>query len=68
MANTYMIYVETYGRLQSGATLHRNDYEKIDERGKLALSLAAQDAKLNTPMRSKSDFEEQIKEFLEETE
>jgi len=72
MKDPYMIYVETYGKVQSGSVLKRTDYGEIspsgitpyDEKGTLAISLAAQDVKTNTPMRSKSDFEEQIKKLL----
>lgn len=67
-----MIYVEIFGRIQSGDVLKEYDYGErkpegfvaFDEKGKLAVSLAAQDVKNKTTMRSKSTFEEEIKKLL----
>lgn len=72
MKEPYLLYVEAYGKVRSGSNLKNTDYGDItpggirpyDERGTLAVSLAAQDVKSDTPMRSKSDFEEQIKKLL----
>lgn len=74
MKESYIIYVESYGKVQSGKTLDRNDFGEIvkgglkqfDDKGKLAVSLAVQDVKLVFPMRTKKDFEEQIKKLLGE--
>lgn len=72
MKEPYMIYTEKYGKVQSGNKLDTRDYgemkaggfEYYDEQGKLAVSLAAQDVKLGTPFRSKSEFEKEIKRLL----
>lgn len=65
----YSIYVEKYGKVKSGAKLDREDYGgrtakgfvRYDEAGQLAVSLAAQDAKEGGLLRSRTDFDEQIK-------
>ena len=72
MKEPYMIYTEKYGKVQSGNKLDTNDYgemeaagfEYYNEQGKLAVSLAAHDGKLNIPLRSKIEFEKEIKRLL----
>ncbi len=69
MKEAYMIYVEKYGKVQSGNKLDKldygevgpNDFVEYDERGKLAVSLAAQDVKMKVPLRSKAEFDKEIK-------
>lgn len=67
-----MIYVEKYGIIKSGGTLTLLDYGDqegggfvaYDDKGKLAVSLAAQDVKFNMELRIKSDFETKVKKLL----
>jgi len=70
----YEIYVETFGKVKSGYTLEDEDYgvaagyedsEPYDEKLKVAISLAAQDAKGGV-MKSKPEFEKKLKEMLGE--
>ena len=72
MKDPYIIYVECYGKVQSGVVLSKKDYGELgssftpfDEKGTLAVSLAAQDVKNGILIRSKKDFEDQIKNLLE---
>jgi len=68
----YLIYVETYGKVQSGSKIKAADYGELhaegfveyDEKGKLGVALAAQDVKFNRIMRSKEDFEKEITNLL----
>ena len=68
----YEIYVKAYGKVQSGTKLTNADYgipsleglKAYDESGKMAVSLATQDVKTGKPMRSKSEFEEELKRLL----
>jgi len=71
----YEIYVETYGKVLSGYTLKDEDYggvadygqdpEPYDEKLKVSISLAVQDAKKGV-MKSKPEFEKKLKEMLGE--
>ena len=69
MKEPYSIYLEKYGKVQSGNKLDRSDYcemsggafAEYDDERRLAVSLAAQDVKMKVPLRSKSEFEEEIK-------
>ncbi len=66
--NLYEVYCKSYGKVMSGATLTDRDYYwdvpggamPLEEKGKAAVSLAAQDVKTGGPMRTKPEFEEQI--------
>ncbi|MCK4330612.1 hypothetical protein KAX02_12315 [candidate division WOR-3 bacterium] len=71
----YEVYVKTYGKVRSGHSLEDNDYrgrviggkgitKEYDLPRRLAVSLAANDAK-SPYMRTKSDFEEELKRLLE---
>lgn len=72
MKDAYIIYVEKFGKIQSNS-LEDNDYGEAgpngyveyDERGKLAVSLAAVDVRRNVDLRTKSDFEQELKRLLE---
>lgn len=70
----YKLYVEVYGRVQSGGQLSSVHYGETDANGKfvqyderrhLAISLAAQDVKKGMLLRSKADFEAHINKLLE---
>ena len=68
MREPYEIYVEMYGKIKSGGKVEPGDFsefdgqknEEYDERRKLAVSLAAEDAKNRYSMRTKSEFGEEI--------
>ncbi len=66
MKEPYEIYIEKHGKIKSGTPLQDHDYGEIgedegwDEKRKLAVSLAAEDAKNRLNMRTKSEFEEEI--------
>lgn len=72
MKEHYKIYIESYGKVQSGTKLERKDYGSFDINGFLeydekemaAVSLAAQDVKMNIPMKSKKEFEEKLNELF----
>ena len=73
MSEPYKIYIENYGKVQSGTKLNRGDYgendlvdgfKEYDEKGMLAVSIAAQDVKMGTILRSKKDFEEHLNDLL----
>lgn len=72
MGEPYKIYVENYGKVQSGTKLERKDYgtmsmngfKEYDEKEMAAVSLAAQDVKVGTPMKSKKELEEKLNELL----
>jgi len=69
MTEPYEIYVEKYGKIKSGASLLDSDFGelsdpsggfvKYDEEHKLAVTLAAQDAKHDN-LRSKVEFQEEL--------
>jgi len=67
--DVYMIYVEKYGKIQSGGRLEAMDYGEMEadgfveynEEGKLAVTLASQDVKMGEPIRPRTNFVEQIK-------
>ncbi len=64
-AEPYEVYVDRYCRVKSGQKLNPDDFGFVDDVGfqefdevrKLAVSLAADDADNNRPMRTKSEFE-----------
>ena len=65
-AEPYEVYVERYyGRVKSGQKLNPDDFWFVDDVGfqgfdevrELAVSLAAEDADNNRPMRTKFEFE-----------
>lgn len=72
MEEPYKLYILNYGKVQSGTKLEKKDYgvntlngfKEFDEKGMLAVSMAAQDVKIGKPMRSKKDFEEQLNILL----
>ncbi len=73
MKEHYKIYLEIYGKIQSGTKLTKRDYgfinsnggfEEYDEKGMLAVSTAAQDVKTGAAIRAKNEFEEYIKNLL----
>ncbi len=64
-AEPYEVYIDRYCRVKGGQKLNPDDFGCVDdvgfhgfdEVGELAVSLAADDADNNRPMRSKSEFE-----------
>jgi hypothetical protein len=74
MKDPYLIYVETFGKVKSGNKLGKLDYGEMigvgfkayDEKGTLAVSMAAQDVKIEAMMKSKKEFETEIKKLLGE--
>lgn len=64
----FEIYTRILGRVRSGAVLANTDYgtkglngfTPYGEREKLAVTMAAQDVKLNKPLRSRSEFEDEL--------
>jgi hypothetical protein len=64
--DAYLIYVEHFGKVKSGSQVDHGDYIEdvgvdCDITGHLAVSLAVLDAKTGTFLRSKSEFNEEIK-------
>jgi len=72
MKEPFKIYIENYGKVQSGTKLERKDYgvasingfQEYDEKGMLAVSMAAQDVKMGATMRTKKEFEEELAKML----
>ena len=69
MDDAYIIYIEKFGKIQSGAKIEDQDYKQgsiqFDERGTLAVALAALDVKRGVDLRTRSNFEQELKRFLE---
>jgi len=74
MPEPYQVYVMTYGKVKSGKLLDKSDYlypsesvgglAEYDEKGNIAVSLAAQDVSNNIDLRSKSDFNKELERLL----
>ena len=70
MKETYEIYVEKHGKIQSGHTLTDTDFFDtdsdigFDEAGKIAVSLAAQDVLNEKDLRSRSEFKKELERLL----
>lgn len=68
----FVIYVRTYGKIASGTKLVNVDYGVVGyegwvaypAEGQTAISLAAQDVKIGKPMRSKVEFESELRRML----
>lgn len=69
MKDAYIIYIEKFGKVQSGTKIEDKDYKRgsveFDERGKLAVALAALDVKRNVDLRTRSAFENELKRLSE---
>jgi len=66
--SAYMIYVETFGKVQSGTKIENKDYKtgsvEFTEWGKIAIALAAFDTKKQIMLRTQSGFNEKVRRLL----
>ena len=68
MKDVFEIYVETYAKVKSGKVLDHNDFgevgatawEPYDEKGKLAVAIAAEDVDNQAEMHTKSELDKEI--------
>lgn len=76
MEDPYAVYVKMYGKVRGGHIPEDKDYrgrftggkapyKEYDLPRRLAASLAVSDVKSGEDMRTKSDFEEELKRLLE---
>ncbi len=69
MKDPYMLYIQTFGKVQSGTKVEDKDYKRgsvqFDERQTLAVAVAADDAKKNITLRTRSSFEQELKRLSE---
>jgi hypothetical protein len=69
MNDAYQEYVQYVGIVRSGTAIVPSDYNTGLRRQKpmhlqVAISLAVEDVKAGTPLRTKPDFDEQLKRLL----
>lgn len=66
----YTVYLRTYGKVASGAKLADADFpvrrlrrflQPFDQSGEVAVALAVQDVNQDKPLKSKTEFEEELR-------
>lgn len=74
--DSYSIYLRSYGKLASGARLTDRDYGTLrlrrlfrpfDESGQIAMALAVQDVNQDSKLKSKGEFEAELKRLRSPT-
>ncbi len=65
MRDPYILYIQTFGKVQTGTKIEDKDYRRgsvlFNEQQTLAVALAADDAKKNITLRTRSSFEQELK-------